>query len=77
MEDLILDVLASALGRLYLFIRYRSKEKRKMILEMEYDGDYASIVHLKGLQLFAIILLIILLVFLSTVLYSIAWQVIY
>lgn len=41
MDFLIIDLLCAGIGRIALFIRYRDKEKRKEVLELDFDGSYA------------------------------------
>ena len=68
MEFALFDLLASGIGWLCLFIRYRSTEKRAMILQREYDGSYEMAGKKCMLQIFGGIVLIVLLGCLSVVL---------
>jgi len=48
MEIIIGDILLSFLGWIYLFLKYRGKQKRQLILKNEFASSYRSI----GLDLF-------------------------
>lgn len=60
MEFVLFDLLASGVGWLCLFFRYRSTKKRAMILQQEYDGSYEMAGKKCMLQVFGGILLMVL-----------------
>jgi len=60
--DIILFPIYSILGKIYLRIRYPSKEKREEIFETDFDRNYELLVKLKVVQLVAFVFALIILV---------------
>ncbi len=58
MGDLIFEIFCYGIGRVYLFFRYRNKEKRQEILQKEYDNSYSDVGRIKVAQAFVFPLLI-------------------
>ena len=71
MEDLIGGLLYSFIGWVYLWIRYRNKEKIRSVLKEKYNNSYQDVGATKVLYFIGIVLIIILVVFLLAVIYGV------
>ena len=71
MEYFVRELLYSFIGWVYLWIRYRNKEKIKTVLKEEYDGSYGNVGSIKILQFIGIIMIILLGAFLLVIIYRI------
>ncbi len=69
MEDFVRELLYPFIGWVYLWIKYRNKEKIKTILKEEYDGRYENVGSIKVLQFIRIIMIILLGAFLLVIIY--------
>ncbi len=72
LSELLFHTVGKAFGWLYLFIRYRSKEKRKDVLEKQYGGSYGLVATERILLGFTVLLSVGFLVFIVIVLISVA-----
>lgn len=73
MEDVLGSLLYSFIGRIYLWIRYRNKEKVRAVLKEKYNNSYYDAGATKVLHFVGIIFIIILVVFLLAVIYGITF----
>lgn len=55
MDEIITELIAYFFGKIYLYFRYPSTEKRQQVLKDEYDNDYRNIFGKKALQLFGVL----------------------
>lgn len=58
MDVLIMELMAYFFGKIYLYFRYSSKEKRQQVLKDEYDNHYGNVLGKKALQLLVVLFLI-------------------
>jgi len=65
------ELLCTVLGRLYLFIKYRSKTKIESVLNQKYDGSYSQVGAEKFLSIIGILVLGLVLALLLSVIYSV------
>lgn len=72
MGFIVFDLLAGGIGWLYLFLRYRSKEKRKTVLQKDYAGSYELVGKERMVFAFALVIAILFLVFILTFLLKVA-----
>lgn len=68
MDFILFDILAALTGWVYLRLRYRDKDTRSTMLHTEYGDSYSLAGKEKGLQLFAMILLILITLMLASLL---------
>ena len=66
-----MDILYSIFGYIALYIRYPKKRKRRQVLKDYFDNSYFDAGAQIVLSTFGIILLVLLILFLATVIYSI------
>ncbi len=69
MEFLLFDILFSAIGKLYMYIRYFEKDRRMEVLRKEFDNSYQLVGKTKILQVFVIVFMVILLAFIVAAIY--------
>ena len=69
MEFLLFDLIQSGIGRLYLGVRYRKKERIAELLAEKYEGSYAKAGSLFLLNSFAVMFGLLLFAFLAAVIY--------
>lgn len=67
MEDLIGGLLYTFIGWCYMWIKYRNKEKVRIVLKEKYNDSYHDAGATKVLYFIGIVLIIILVVFLLVV----------
>lgn len=70
MEFLLFDLIQSGIGRLYLWVRYRKKERIAKLLAEKYEGSYAKAGSLLLLNSFAVLFGLLLFVFLAGMIYG-------
>ena len=69
--EAIAEILLYPIGRLFLFIRYRDKEKRRNVLKNEYDGHYSNVGRDAILSVFIIIVASMLIVLILIAIFSV------
>lgn len=60
-SDILGAGIMPLIGRLFLFLRYPNRAKRKRILESEYDSDYSAAGTIALFQLAGLVLIVLIL----------------
>lgn len=68
MGFILFDIIAALTGWIYLRLRYRDKDIRNTMLQAAYGNSHSLAGKEKGLQLFAVILLILIMLMLASLL---------